>query len=143
MEILKSSDDRRIEVKSSIDQYKNFLSVFKQGGWIPISYDVLESVTCDGVTSHKAIVTDDENWNGYHYPIATCRKVNGKYLVSDKEGIELKDLPCWQGKGKYEVYVNDHRITNADNEAVGTANAVRFRIGLDYYVAKKTLTPVK
>lgn len=142
MEILKSSDDRQIEVKSSIDQYKNFLSVFKQGGWIPISYDVLESITCDGVASHRAIMTDDENWNGYHYPIATCRKVRGKYLVTDKQGVELKDLPCWQGKGQYEVWVDDHRITNADNEAVGTISKVKYRIGLDYYKAKKDLTPV-
>ena len=143
MEILKSSDDRRIEVKSSIDQYKNFLSVFKQGGWIPISYDVLESLTCDGAKSHKAIMTDDENWNGYHYPIAVCRKGRTNYLVTDKQGVELRDLPCWQGKGKYEQYVDECRVTNADNEAVGVANRVKYRIGLDYYLAKKTLPVIK
>lgn len=142
MEILKSSDDRQIEVKSSIDQYKNFLSVFKQGGWIPISYDVLESITCDGVASHKAIMTDDKDWNGYHYPIATCHKVRGRYLVTDNQGIELKDLPEWQGKGQYQAWVDDRRVTNADNEAVGTISKVKYRIGLDYYKAKKNLTPV-
>ena len=143
MEILKSSDDRQIEVKSSIDQYKNFLSVFRQGGWIPISYDVLESLTCDGAASHRAIMTDDPNWNGYHYPIATCVKRDGKYLLTDKQGVELRDLPCWQGKGQYMQFVDDHRITNADNEAVGVANNVKYRIGLDYYVAKKTLPVIK
>lgn len=143
MEILKSSDDRKIEHKSSIDQYKSFLSVFKQGGWIPISYDVLESVSCDGICSHEAIMTDDENWNGYHYPIATCKRINGKYLLTDKQGIELKDLPCWQGKGKYETYVDEQRYTNADNAAVGTANRVTYRIGLDYYIAKDTLPAEK
>lgn len=143
MKILRSSDDRQIELKSSINQYENFLSVFKQGGWIPISYDVLDSLTCDGIKSHRAIVTDDKDWNGYHYPIAVCRKVKGKYLLSDKQGVELKDLPEWQGKGKYEDFVDEQRITNADNEAVGTANRTRFRIGLDYYTAKKTLPAVE
>lgn len=143
MEILRNSDDRQIEVKSSIDQYRSFLSVFKQGGWIPISYDVLESYTCDGAATHRAIMTDDKNWNGFHYPIAICRKVRGKYLVSDKKGIELKDLPEWQGKGQYEDFVDDHRITNADNEAVGTISGVKYRIGLDYYLAKSNLPPVE
>lgn len=142
MEVLRSSDDRRIEVKSSIDQYQRFLSVFKQGGWIPISYDVLESITCDGITSHRAIMTDDKDWNGYHYPVAICNKVKGKYLLSDKQGVELKDLPCWQGKGQYEEYVDEVRLTNADNEAVGVADKVQYRVGLDYYTAKNTLSPV-
>ena len=143
MEILRASDDRQIERKSSIDQYKNFLSVFKQGGWVPISYDVLESLTCDGAKSHRAIMTDDENWIGYHYPIVTCTRVKGSYLLTDKQGIELRDLPCWQGKGKYEVYVDDERITNADNEAVGTASRVKYKVGLDYYRCKKTLPAVE
>lgn len=143
MEILKASDDRQIEVKSSIDQYRNFLSVFKQGGWIPISYDVLESLTCDGAKSHRAIMTDDKDWIGHHYPIATCYKVGSKYLITDNNGVELKDLPCWQGKGQYEQYVDEHRVTNADNEAVGTANKVKYRIGLDVYACKKTLPAVE
>ena len=143
MEILRNSDDRRIERKSSIDQYRNFLSVFKQGGWIPISYDVLESITCDGTFSHKAIMTDDANWNGYHYPIAVCQKIQGSYLKTDKRGVELRDLPCWQGKGKYEQYVDEQRITNADNQGVGTMNAPKYRMGLDYYLAKTTLPVVK
>jgi hypothetical protein len=143
MEILKSSDDRQVEKKSSIDQYKNFLSVFRQGGWIPISYDVLESLTCDGAASHRAVMTDDESWNGYHYPIAICRRTNGEYLTTDKQGLELKDLPCWQGKGKYEQYVDERRITNADNEGVGIMNSPKYRVGLDYYTCKKTLPAVK
>ena len=141
MEILKSSDDRQVERKSSIDQYQNFLSVFRQGGWIPISYDVLESITCDGAISHPAIMTDDLNWNGYHYPVAVCRKIRNQYLVSDRKGVELKDLPEWQGKGQYQQYVDERRITNADNVAVGTANVVKYKIGLDYYKAKNTLPP--
>ena len=143
MEILKATDNRQIELKSSIDQYRNFLSVFRQGGWIPISYDVLESLTCDGARSHRAIMTDDENWIGYHYPIAICYKRGDKYLLTEKQGVELRDLPCWQGKGKYEEYVDECRITNADNEAVGVANRVKYRIGLDVYACKKNLPPVE
>lgn len=143
MEILKASDDRQIERKSSIDQYKNFLSVFRQGGWIPISYDVLESLTCDGAASHRAIMTDDKDWNGYHYPIATCHRIRGAYLTTDKKGLEEKDLPCWQGKGKYSQYVDEQRITNADNEAIGVINDVKYRIGLDYYTCKNTLPAVE
>ena len=143
MEILKASDDRQIEVKSSINQYRNFLSVFKQGGWIPISYDVLESLTCDGATSHKAIMTDDKDWNGYHYPIATCLQLRGAYLTTDKKGVEMRDLPRWQGEGQYGQYVDEQRITNADNEAVGVINDVKYRIGLDIYTCKKTLPAIE
>lgn len=143
MEILKASDDRQIEVKSSINQYRNFLSVFRQGGWIPISYDVLESLTCDGATSHKAIMTDDKDWNGYHYPIATCHQLRGAYLTTDKKGVEMRDLPRWQGEGQYGQYVDEQRITNADNEAVGVINNVKYRIGLDIYTCKKTLPAIE
>lgn len=142
MEILRASDDRRIEKKSSVDQYRRFLSVYKQGGWVPISYDVLESITCNEVRSHRAIATDDENWNGYHYPIAYCKRAGGTYLLTDKQGTELKDLPEWQGKGKYEAFIDEQRVNNADNEAVGTSKSVTYKVGLDYYRAKSTLPPV-
>lgn len=139
MEILKASDDRRMEIRSSIDQYRHFLSAFKQGGWVPVSYDVIETAGCDGTKKHEAIMTDDKNWNGFHFPIAYCKVVNGKYLLTDKQGIETLPLPEWMGEGEFQSYVDEHRITNADNEAVGTANVITFKIGLDYCLAKETL----
>lgn len=143
MKILKASDDRRLEEKSSIDQYKNFLSVYRQGGWVPIAYDVLESIGCDGARTHRAIMTDDKDWGGYHYPVATCRRLRGKHLLTDHQGTELKDLPEWQGEGKYEDFVDELRITNADNEAVGTADQVSYKVGLNYYACKKTAPAVE
>lgn len=143
MKLLEASDDRRIEKSSSIDQYKNFLSVFRQGGWVPISYDVLESIGCDGARTHRAIVTDDKNWNGYHYPIAYCKRRRDEYLLSDFQGTVSKDLPKWQGRGQYEEFVDEQRLTNADNEAVGTANVVTYKVGLDVYACKDTLPAVE
>ena len=143
MEILKNADDRKVEMKSSIDQYRHFLSTYKQGGWVPISHDVLETAGCRGIKTHRAVVTDDKNWNGFHYPIAYCKVVNGAYLLTDTQGIETLPLPKWMGQGEFQKYVNEHRLTNADNEAVGAADIITFRIGLSFYACKETLTAVE
>ena len=46
-------------------QHINKLSVLKGGVWAPITFDVLDSIGCHGINSHRAIVTDDYTDNGY------------------------------------------------------------------------------
>ena len=53
MDYIKASDDIQVYRKSSIDQHKNKFSVYRKGGWLPISYDVLDDVTCEGLVSHR------------------------------------------------------------------------------------------
>lgn len=141
MNIVYNSDDRQIERKSSIDQYSNFLSVYRQGGQIPIAFDLIESITCDGIKSRKTI-THFGGYNGYRYPIAHCTRDKLSYLLTDKKGLVTKKLPECQGDGEYNEYVDESIVVNADNKALGEANRVHYRVGLDYYQAKKTLPSV-
>lgn len=142
MNILYNADAQQLDRQSSIDQFQSFLAVYKQGGAVPIAYDVIDSITCDGIKSHKAIMTDDPSYNGYIYPIAHCRKNKIEYLLSDERGVIEKELPKCQGSGTYQEYVDREKITNADNEALGVANKIKYRIGLDYYTAQRNLDPV-
>lgn len=142
MEVLYSSDDRRLERKSSIDQHRDKFSVYAQGGWLPISYDVIESVGCDGIRSHKAVLSLNPDDIGYNYPVATCTKFTNKYIYSDNQKTELRELPEWFGAGLYEAFVDEHVFTNADNGALGVANKIHYRLGLSYYLTKKTIQGV-
>lgn len=138
MKILRDSDDRRIKMKNSIDQFDSFLSVYKQGGQVPIAFDVIDSITCNGIRSHKAIFTFDPKFKGYIYPIAHCKEKKVQYLLTDQKGVITETLPeC--GDVDYQRYVDRKIIVNADNEAVGVAKAVNYRVGLDYYEAEDTL----
>lgn len=143
MDYIKASDDIQVYRKSSIDQHKNKFSVYRKGGWLPISYDVLDDVTCEGLVSHRAILTDDKDDLGYNYPEAECRKYTNKYLYHDVQGTEIRELPEWFGAGFYQAYIDEHRIVNSDTGALGTTNVTRYRIGLDYYQAIKNLPAVE
>lgn len=140
--ILYSSDDRQIERKSSLLQHRDKLSIKRQGGYLPISYDVLETIGCDGATSHRAILSLDPNDIGYTFPVATCVKAQQKLLLSDKQGLELEELPCWYGSGLYEKFVDEQIIVKGDNRPLGEFNTVKYKVALDYYLAEKTLPPI-
>lgn len=137
--ILYSNDGRQIERKSSLLQHKDKLAIKRQGGYLPISYDVLETIGCDGATSHRAILSLDPDDIGYTFPIATCTRTRASVLLSDKQGIELKELPLWYGSGLYEKFVDEQIIVKGDNRPLGESNAVKYKVGLDYYLAKKIL----
>ena len=143
METLYSSDDRRLERKSSISQSKNRLSIYRKGEWLPIAFDVLESATCDGVSVHQAVLTDDENDNGYFYPVATCRKIEDKYILFDDKGQKLKELPEYYGDGFYRPFIDQQILVTGDNEGLGSHNIFEIRVGLDYYTCKNRLLAVE
>lgn len=140
--VLYSSDDKQIERKSSLLQHRDKLSIKRQGGYLPISYDVLETIGCDGVTSHRAILSLNPDDIGYIFPIATCERARASVLLSDKQGIELEELPFWYGSGLYEKFVDEHIIVKGDNHPLGEFNTVKYKVGLSYYLAKKTLPAV-
>lgn len=140
--ILYSSDNRQIERKSSIAQHKDKLSVHSQGQWVPISYDVIETIGCEGIKSHRAILSNNPDDIGYIYPVATCVKTRETLLLSDKQGVELDELPFWYGSGLYERFVDEQIIVKGDNHPLGEFNTVKYKVGLSYCLAKKTLPAV-
>lgn len=139
MEILKSSDRRNVQRLSSIAQHRDKFSVYAQGGWLPISYDVLDVITCEGARTHRAILSLNPHDIGYKFPIASCKKQYKTILLSDKYGLVTEELPEWQGSGRYQKFVNHYMSVDGDNKPLGTTNEVRYRIGLDYYLAEETI----
>ena len=139
MEILYADDPDKIKRLSSITQHRDKLSVHAQGSWLPISYDVIDSIICDKVNSHRAILSLDPHNIGYTFPVADCKKVYKTLLLTDKYGVVTEELPEWFGSGLYQKFVDDYAVTEGDNHPLGTKNAVHYKVGLDYYLAKETI----
>lgn len=138
MEILYNEDTHLIQEKSSIKQFEGFLSVYKQGEYVPISFDVLETAKCTDIKKHRAILAL-EPWCGYAYPVATCKRSSQDIVVDDLRGVEEKPLPPCQGEGKYLTYTDVNRAVHDGLEFIGVENTTQYRVGLNYYQARDTL----
>ena len=140
--ILYNADAPQVEKKSSITQHKGKFSIVSQGEYIPISYDVLETIGCDGAKTHRAVLSLDPDDIGYTYPVAECRLVENNWVYYDEQGLVTKKLPAWFGSGEYQSFNDFLAFVNADNGALGVRNDIELRVGLDYYQAKKTLPAI-
>lgn len=141
-DILYPVEDAQVRRYSSIDQFGQFVSAWKQGGWAPIVFDQLDGITCDEVKTHPVII----EWSGlgYVFPEGRCTYSSDHFIYVDKQGVEQKLLPeCMGGKGEfYDYYVNKSSFVNFDNDAsLGVHNTKRLRVGLDYVIANETLPP--
>ena len=138
VEYLNDADETNIHRHSSVNQYGHFLSVKKGGVNIPLRFDSLDWIDCDGVKAHSAIVSDG-NDIGYHFPVGHYTYFTDNYLIMDRKEIVVKKLPHWFGEGWYEQALNERTFTNFDNGSLGVRNRVDLRVGLDYATADETL----
>ena len=136
---LLADEDRQVERKSSISQYRGMLSVWERGGWTPIYFDAIDYIDCGKVVSHPAILATRHDFIGYHYPIGVAYETESEYLTHDHYGVEIRPLPEEVGSGFHEEVIDARAFTNADNGALGVENKSRLKVGLDYYLAKETL----
>lgn len=140
--------DEKVKRKSSIDQFRGFLSVMTKGGWTPIVFEQLDGITCDHIRSHPVIISLGDDI-GYVFPEAHCSYTSDKFIHFDKEAVEQKPLPsCFGGRGEwYQEYVRKDTFINFDGadggSSVGTHNQTTLRVGLDYVKADETLPPVE
>lgn len=133
------ADEHRTVTKSSIAQHKgDTLTVFRAGEHIPLVFDQIDYIDCDKIVSHRATVTDSSELP-YEYPVGHCTYLSDLYVTLDKEGEEIKKLPCWFGDGWYREYVNTRTYVNFDDQAFGIRNAQHVDIGLHYVEAIDTL----
>lgn len=139
MNILYATNDAKVERLSSIDQHKDKLSVYSQGGWLPISYDVIDAMGCRGIKSHRAMLSFNEDDLGYNFSEAYCNQPQDNYIMSDRIANELVELPEYYGEGLYEAHVDETVFTDADNGALGQHYEGHKRVGLDYYRTKDIL----
>lgn len=135
---LDEADEYDIKRYSSIDQYGAFLSVKKGGVNIPLRFDKLDWINCDGIKTHPVIISDGTDI-GYNFPVREYTYFTDNYLVMDRKEVVVKQLPEWFGKGWYEKALNEKVFTNADNGSLGNRDKVTLRVGLDYILADDTL----
>lgn len=138
MNLLEPDENPEVFYHSSITQHKNKLSVYKGGEWLPISYDVIDYIDCKRVVSHRAIVTDKPDI-GYEFPVNEWHMVSDTYLTGDFTGTKQVKLDPWFGEGYYEKYVKERVYLNAKCSSLGIRNEDKYRVGLNYALAKRTL----
>lgn len=130
---------------SSIDQYRDFLSVMKKGGWAPIVFDQLDSITCGVIKKHPVIISFGDDL-GFHFDDGECKYISDYFVTFDKVGVEQRLLPaCMGGTGEMYEYFNQSRsFINFDgNVSLGSHNIKRLRVGKDYVLADRLLPPVE
>ena len=139
-EMLYPDENPMVKRNSSIDQFRDFLSVMTKGGWTPIVFDQLDGIKCETIFSHPVILSFN-NDIGYVFPEAHCSYASDKFVYFDKEGVEHKLLPeCMGGKGEFfDFYTKSFNFVNFDGSSVGTHNRLNLRVGLDYGLSDETL----
>lgn len=138
LSILEPNESPDVEYHSSISQHKNKLSVMQRGEWVPISFDVLDWINCEGIQSHLAIVTDGDDI-GFNFDVDEETLLSDTYLMADFVDTIVEPLPAWYGTGDYQKFVQARDFVNSDYESLGHRTASELRIGLNYALAKNTL----
>lgn len=135
---LNDADQTDTHRHSSIDQYGNFLSVKKGGVNVPIRFDSLDWINCEGIKTHPIIISDGTDI-GFNFPVGHYSYITDDYIVMDRKEVVVKQMPEWFGKGWYEKALNEKVFTNFDNGSLGMRNKVNLRIGLDYVLTDDIL----
>ena len=136
--------NEQVHRRSSIDQFRGFLSTMVKGGWAPIVFDQLDGINCETIISHPVIISFG-NDIGYVFPEAHCSYASDKFVYFDKEGVEQKLLPeCFGGGGEfYDTFIKSNSFVNFDDDSsVGVHNEKQLRTGLSYVLADETLPAV-
>lgn len=149
-EILYPTNDAQVHRHSSIDQFSDFLSVWKQGGWAPIVFDQLDGIgECSGLHTHPVVISFENNGVDYVFPESHCTYSSDHFITADKVGVEERLLPeCFGGEGEfYQEYVSKNTFINFDGagggDSLGIHNDATLRGGLDYCLAEETLPAVE
>lgn len=143
-DVLYPDEHPMVNRHSSIDQFANFLSTMKKGGWSPIVFDQLDGINCETIISHPVVIS----WGGdigYIFPESHCTYASDHFIYFDKNGVEQKLLPeCFGGGGDfYQEYVNKNTFVNFDSgDSVGVHNTKTTRTGLSYVTATDSLPAV-
>ena len=135
---LNDADHDDIHRLSSIDQYHNFISIEKGGKAVPIRFDSLDWINCEGIKTHPVIVSDGTDI-GFHFPVGHYTYFTDTYLIGDRKEVVVEQMPHWYGEGWYEKALNQKVFTNFDGCSLGERNRVDLTIGLDYILTDEVL----
>lgn len=135
---LNDADQTDTHRHSSINQYGAFISVKKGGVNIPLRFDSLDWINCEGIKTHPVIISDGNDL-GYNFPVGHYTYFTDTYLIMDRKEVVVKELPKWYGEGWYEKALNEKVFTNFDDASLGMRNRVDLRIGKDFVLTDKIL----
>lgn len=139
-DFLEIADEHRTETKSSISQSRDtkISLTTGKGQFLPLVFDYLDYIDCNRVKSHPTTISLINELD-YEYPVKECTYFTDKYVYTDEQGEELRELPEWFGAGFYRKYIDRNVIVNFDNEAFGTRNRQTLQTGLHYVRATDSL----
>lgn len=143
-QILYPEENPEVKRYSSIDQFKGFISTYKQGGLAPLVFDQLDGIRCETIKTHPVVLTFYDSL-GYIFPEGRCTYTSDKFVYFDKEGVEKKPLPsCFGGGGEfYDTWVEANAFVNFDDDSsIGVHDKQTLRVGLDYVKCDETLPAV-
>lgn len=144
-EILYADEKPQVKTHSSIDQFKDYIHVVKQGGPAPIVFDQIDYIgECSGIHSHPVVISFSDN--EYVYPEGRCVYFSDKFVYVDANGVEHKQLPeCFGGEGElYPTFIDANAFINFDNDSsLGLHQAKTLRVGLNYTRCNESLPPVE
>ena len=143
MKFLFADENNQAEWHSSINQYKDreYFTGLAGGVALPIVSDYIDYIDCDHIESHPVSMSMGDDI-GYDFPVGHYRYTTDQYVLVDHEGTETRLLPAWFGEGFYKAHVDKEAFTNFDNGALAVHNEENLRVGLEYAVAKKTISGV-
>lgn len=134
-----TAPDSTVKRHSSANQFASCpLTVMKGGIPTPVTFDMVDYISCNRVVSHRAMLAEENNI-GYNFPMMFTRKATDVYAVYDKAGVVVKQLPAWAGEGFYKEVETGKSLLTGDTNALGVHNVEHLRIGLDYVLAEQTL----
>lgn len=142
MNILEPVDNPEVRYHSSISQHKNKLGVMKQGEWVPIKFDSIDYIGCNGVHSTEAVLALGDDL-GYNFPVGKSSFTEDTYLTTDVMKDEVRPLPEEFGEGNYTKHIEGSAFTNFSNSALGHRDQYNLRVGLHYATADETLKAVE
>lgn len=138
-----SADNTTVERSSTALEGKHYLSVLERGVYLPIAWDEIVGMTCEGGVITKTYVLDLGDALAQDYDVQECVYTEDEYVLDNVKETELHALPSEQGgDGKlfYEKKVDKQTFINSANGSLGTRNVTTLRKGLDYVRGSKVLT---
>lgn len=142
MRVIEPVTDEQVERRSSISQHRNLLSLYINGEWCPLVFNIVDGVECGHIKYHRVAIELHPGVN-YTFPVGTCRYEKDKYILTHQDEIKLKPLPEFFGDGLYESHEVKNVFVNIGDNALGFKEKKTLRVGKDYVISKKILQGVE
>ena len=114
--ILEPDEELTLKRRAESSRNRNKLAIFRDGEWVAISYDAIDFIGCDEVRTHREILTDDPEDDGYSQckcayfteslqgDLKAGANEEHKLLIAEEEREVEYHSSISQHKNKFSVY---------------------------------------